>query len=424
VETLIQLANEVGADPWFTMPHQADEEYVRAFASFVRDHLDPRLKIHVEYSNETWNRGFQQHKWLYTRSQSEWEKVDIHAYHVKKATEVALTWNAVFGAQAEKRLIHVLGTQTANIWATEQRLTAHTWRRKERRAYVPPSEVFDALAVTPYFGGMIMRDPELREGLIAAVKAGQETAAALLSAKLRDPKVRDSIPGIERMLTEQAALARAHDLRLIGYEGGQHVHHSFAVKGLKKDEADAVNAFMSAFVRSQQMAELYQEIWDVWARIGQGPFMQFTEIGTPTRWGSWGVRQTLFDDVPRAALLDQLNASTVPWWEEQGGAQYLQGVTHIGSHGSDKLQGTPEEDYLLGRRGDDVLIPGPGHDGVHGGAGFDTVRLAHPFASYQVNMEDGVTLLIGPDGTDRLVAVEALEFPDTGPKRLAEIVQQ
>lgn len=424
LEVMVQLANEVGADPWFTLPHLADAAYVRAFADYVRTHLDPHLTVYVQYSNETWNGAFQQSKWLHRQSEAAWGKADIHAYHVKKATEVALIWNDVFGPQAEGRLIHVLGTQTTNIWATQQRLEARMWKRKERQAYRSPPEVFDALAVAPYFGGAIVKDKALRRQLIAELKRGRTRAETWLAKRLRDPKVKDSLPSMARILAEQAAEAEKHGLKLIAYEGGQHVHHSFAVKGLKKADIKATNAFLIDFVRSRKMAALYREIWAVWAEVGQGPFMQFNDMGSPSRWGSWGLRQTLNDDVPRAAVLDRLNARSTPWWDAKPGAHYLQGVTRWGQEGPDMLTGTDEEDYLIGRGGDDIFRPGPGDDGVHGGAGFDVVVLAYPAAQYTLQKSGSATELIGPDGTDRLVSIEALEFRDAGPTPLADIQSQ
>lgn len=55
VETMVALSNRLRADPWFTIPHAADDEYVRRCAAFVRTSLDPRLKAYLEYSNEVWN---------------------------------------------------------------------------------------------------------------------------------------------------------------------------------------------------------------------------------------------------------------------------------------------------------------------------------------------------------------------------------
>ncbi|MDX1782404.1 MAG: calcium-binding protein, partial [Thalassovita sp.] len=51
LEMMLRLANEIGADPWFNMPHRANDAYVRAFAEMVRDGLKPGLKAYVEYSN-------------------------------------------------------------------------------------------------------------------------------------------------------------------------------------------------------------------------------------------------------------------------------------------------------------------------------------------------------------------------------------
>src|SRR5690606_8293459 len=44
VEVMVDLANRIGADPWFTLPHMADDDYVRQFAQHVHNRLDPRLK--------------------------------------------------------------------------------------------------------------------------------------------------------------------------------------------------------------------------------------------------------------------------------------------------------------------------------------------------------------------------------------------
>lgn len=55
VEIMVALANRVHADPWFSIPHGADDDYVRHFAETARDSLDPGLKVYLEYSNEVWN---------------------------------------------------------------------------------------------------------------------------------------------------------------------------------------------------------------------------------------------------------------------------------------------------------------------------------------------------------------------------------
>ena len=44
IEYMIQMANELGADPWFCIPYNADADYVRKFAELVRTKLNPDRK--------------------------------------------------------------------------------------------------------------------------------------------------------------------------------------------------------------------------------------------------------------------------------------------------------------------------------------------------------------------------------------------
>jgi hypothetical protein len=69
MEVMVALANLLRADPWFCVPHQASDDYVHRLANFLKDHLDPSLRPHVEYSNEVWNRLFPQFQWASAQSE-------------------------------------------------------------------------------------------------------------------------------------------------------------------------------------------------------------------------------------------------------------------------------------------------------------------------------------------------------------------
>jgi hypothetical protein len=45
LEHMIQLSNTLGSNPWFCMPHQANDDYIRNFAIMVRDTLRPDVKV-------------------------------------------------------------------------------------------------------------------------------------------------------------------------------------------------------------------------------------------------------------------------------------------------------------------------------------------------------------------------------------------
>ena len=190
VEVMVDLANQTGTEPWFTMPAGADEAYIRNFATYVRDHLEPGLQVHVEYSNEMWNWAFGQTKWLGAQAKADWGSSDGAAwldYAAMLATKSALIWDDVFGADADARLDHVLGTQTANAWIADRLLTAPLWQTTDPEGYVAPASVFDSLAVTTYFGGSTMGRADRGPSLLAVLKTPGVDATAWLAARLMDP---------------------------------------------------------------------------------------------------------------------------------------------------------------------------------------------------------------------------------------------
>ncbi|MEO1686283.1 MAG: hypothetical protein AAFU61_00075 [Pseudomonadota bacterium] len=409
VEIMVRLANEAGVDPWFTMPHGATEEYIREFATYVRDHLDPGLVASVEFSNEAWNWAFRHTHEINALREADWGTGWPQEYYGKLATEMALIWDDVFGAEADARLVKVLGGQTVNDWATGVMMEAETWHRLEPDTARKPAEVFDALAVTTYFGGAASTNADKRQALIEAIEDPGINAFEYLAARLRDPEFSASLPYISREWLEQKALADANGLDLIAYEGGQHVHHLFATDG----EGEVLSDFMAEFVRSPQMAELYAESMAGWAEIGDGPYIQFGDVGASSKWGSWSLWEHLNDEVPRADVVVEANAQPATW-EERGGEHFQQGVTEQGGEGDHTLVGTRLTDWLLGGEGDDTLVGGDGDDGLHGGAGRDVALVSGRAEDYRIEVEDGAIRLTGPDGTDRLVRVEILRFSEGG----------
>ena len=317
VEVMVALANQTGTEPWFTMPAGADEAYIRNFATYVRDHLDPGLEVHVEYSNEMWNWAFGQTKWLGAQAKEVWGTDDKAAwldYAAMLATRAAVIWDEVFGAEADVRVDNVLGTQTANAWIAGRLLAAPLWQAMDPSGYVAPSSVFDSLAVTTYFGGSTMGNGDLRAELLAVLKTPGVDATAWLAAKLMDPDYGQSIPQVVGWWVANKAVADQYGLDLVAYEGGQHVLHSFAVGGLTEADLAVLTEFLSGFVRSQEMAELYQELWTAWAAVSDGPFMQFGDVEAASKFGAWGLFSALGDNNPRANLLMDLNARTAPWF--------------------------------------------------------------------------------------------------------------
>lgn len=85
-----------------------------------------------------------------------------------------------------------------------------------------------------------------------------------------------------------------------------------------------------------------------------------------------------------------------------------------GGTGDDFLFGGGGEDELNGNDGDDRITGGGGNDTVNGGAGFDTLVVFGNRADYSIDIAAGtITDLVGPEGTDTLTGVEAIQFADS-----------
>ncbi|UWQ78530.1 hypothetical protein K3725_14605 [Leisingera sp. S132] len=327
-EVMLALANELDADPWFNMPHMADDTYVRRFAQLAEQRLNTALRAYVEYSNEVWNWQFQQAAWADAQARARWGGEGLWMqFYGGRAAEVAQIWTAVFG-DGSARLVRVISSQTGWLGLEEQVLTAPLWQAENsgRRA---PAAYFDAYAVTGYFGGVLgleERSGQLRawiedsraqaharaaeRGLTGAAAAEfakrhqYAAASAQAAAELRDGLISgdpaDTLADLlGRVLPYHADAAQKHGLDLIMYEGGSHV------VGIGPMTEDAeLTGFFTHFNYTDEMGGLYRDLLAGWQALGGSLFTAYADVGAPGKWGSWGALRTLSDRNPRWNALE------------------------------------------------------------------------------------------------------------------------
>ncbi|KUF10179.1 calcium-binding protein [Pseudoponticoccus marisrubri] len=429
VEVMVRLANLIGADPWFNMPHLADDTYMRRFAETVRDTLDPRLKAHVELSNEVWNQVFPQAAWARGEAEALWGESETGwaQYYGLRAAQVMDIWTEVFGEAAPDRLVRVVATHTGWPGIEESILNAPLAYLSLGRA---PKESFDAYAVTGYFG-YEMGGPEMAGQVNAWLDRAEEIAREAGEAQgLRRVALREFVrearfeaaiapatlaleEGSLRQLTEEifpyhASAARQAGLRLVMYEGGTHV----AGHGAQVND-ERLTAFFTALNYTPEMAKLYELLLAGWTAAGGTLFNAFVDVAPATQWGSWGALRHLDDANPRWDMLMAYNASAPTAWAERDPAAFADGILRAGGSGNQRLQGTAAEDILLGGTGNDTLVTGGGADLLHGGPGTDRAVLAGALESYELRRDDTNRLTAqGPDGPVLLTAIETLVFSD------------
>ncbi len=399
VEVMVRLANEIGADPWFTMPHMAAPEYNRAFAAYVRDNLDPRLKAYVEFSNELWNNQFSQAQAMIAEAKAAGESVTSNQIIATRAREVMQIWEDVFGEGAETRIVRVLGSmQSLPGWT--KRLLQHTAPPEQGRQGGRLAEGFDVLAVASYIGGGRDMVGEMRK----AWQAGPDDLNRRLKAIFEDPTFKSAPSRVANRLKHHSYLAHEAGLKLIAYEGGQHLHTETA----EQIGGAAFNDAIEAFVYSDEMASVYADWWRAWRDIGDGPFMHFTAVGRSSRYGSWGLQRYLGEANPRWRVLTDLNAGTGSWWGEGGGPHRQQGDLS----GTPDLIGAAEEDYLVGGSGDDAFYPSTGSDGLNGGGGHDIVHLPATRRSYTIDHKPPHFVISNGVEIKTLYDIEEIRFSD------------
>lgn len=333
LEILIRLANETGAEPWLTLPHLADDAYVRQFAQVVHDGLRPDLRAWFEFSNEIWNWSFAQADWAEQAARGRWDREwGWVQFAAVRAAEVMRVIDTVY-ADAPARRVRVLGLFTGWLGLEHDMLEAPDYVAEDP-AHRPPREDFDALAVTGYFSGELhserkqemvrqwladsLADAETRadaQGLSGADRDAWlaehrfDLAIELAAQELLDGGVSGDAENsvrdlIDRTLTHHAAVARSYDLALVMYEGGTHV----AVHPEQHGDAELV-AFFTALNYSPQMGDLYRALLTGWRTLTPAPFTAYMDIGRPSVWGAWGHLRHLDDQNPR---WDSLMDATAP----------------------------------------------------------------------------------------------------------------
>jgi hypothetical protein len=272
VEVMVELANTRRAHPWFCIPHQTDDDFVREFAKIVKDKLRPELKVYVEYSNEVWNWSFEQTHWASAAGKKRaLGDPEVGRFYAERSVEVFKIWEDVLG---KDRLVRVLASQFVNSWLTEETLK---WKDAYKHA--------DVLAVAPYFGHEF-GDPKL---------AGR---SAKLSVDELFKQLEKEVEGKNvEQIEAQVKLAKKYGLRLIAYEGGQHL-----VGGGGAENNEALTRLFIAANRDRRMAELYRKHLQHWADAGGGEYVLYNYVTAPGKWGCWGLleyQNQLPEDAPK-----------------------------------------------------------------------------------------------------------------------------
>jgi hypothetical protein len=277
LELMIDLANRLRADAWFCMPHRADDGYVRNFAAMVKERLDPKLKAYVEYSNEVWNGGFKQHRYAAEEgkklgySDLPWQAALRYTAH--RSVQIFRTWEEEFGGT--ERLVRVLPSQAANLGVSQQ---LASFENAYKHA--------DVLAIAPYVGFVPRPKARAVKGQPSAEEAAGWTVDQLLDY-LESRALLESI----NYIYSNKKIADKFGLRLVAYEGGQHL---VGTQGAENNEA--LTRLFHAANTSPRLGRIYRRFFEAWEKGGGDLFCHFNSVEMWSKWGNWGLLQFSDDD--------------------------------------------------------------------------------------------------------------------------------
>ncbi|NJC33715.1 hypothetical protein GGR88_001189 [Sphingomonas jejuensis] len=253
VEYMVELTKLVGADPWFNIGWNSDDDYIRRFAEYVRDNVPSDRKIYVETSNEVWN------PIMPVSPQAEQEGLarglSTNPFEAKlkrysqRSAEVMRIWTEVFAGQ-QQRLVRLVATQHANPWTTEVVL-----------GFGDTKNWIDGVATAPYFGYSVNNDD--RRGDLTAMFAA----------------LRSEITPVITTALQHKRLATSYGKRYMTYEAGHHI--------LMRNDVP----LLIQMNRDERMADIYRQYMSQWqAQVGDVLAM-FSHNSPTTEWGSWGLTE-------------------------------------------------------------------------------------------------------------------------------------
>ena len=291
LEIMVALANQNNSDAWFSLPHAANDHYMRSFAKYVRDNLKPGLKVYVEYTNEAWNTIFDQAHYMKDMGLKLGLDEDVdkagYKYYSFRSVQIFNIFEQEFGGT--KRLVRVMGGWTGYTRLTEMLL-----------GYRDAYKKTDAFAIGPYFYGST--------AALKKIKSVNEIFKILY-----DKKLPFSIPGVEKLIGKHAKLAKSYGVSLIAYEGGQHL-----VDWKNRDITKSPTKHYIAANRDWRMAKAYKDFLDGWKRAGGETFVSFSAPRTYQWFGSWGTREFLTQSdrkAPKHRALISFIKNNRCWWK-------------------------------------------------------------------------------------------------------------
>lgn len=307
-EWMIELANELGREPWICLPTAATDDHFRKCAEFVRARVPAPRRVHVEYSTKTWDfSGTEQAHYCARMGREAFgtsSGSEFRNWYGMRSAQMAMIWKDVWAN--DPRLDTVVQHQADWVGGEVDILDAPLWRQlagtRGLPAYVAPHSVIDTLTVHAQIdGGMAYG------GRVASIDAWRTSLPqAEAFNRMRDQMLTGgawpadrTVSGMRPKWRHYRTVTNRYGMGLSSYEVGNHLN---GVGG-----SDATRAFIHAFAVSPQMGQVYAATFNALLDEGfDGPLAMSVECRMPDQNVVSGLQRWLGDHNPAWAAVDAL----------------------------------------------------------------------------------------------------------------------
>jgi Ca2+-binding RTX toxin-like protein len=368
LEAMVKLANEAHVDMWYNVPTKADDAYVQNALTYIRDHLDPSLKVHVEWSNEVWNTSFKANSYAQSQANALWGNGTVvshgaNIYYGYRSAQISDIAHDVFTGTHAGQLVEVLGSQAAS-----SSMMTYMAQGIAKAGLGSVSALFDEYAIAPYFGAELGQAVKAEDE--ATILGWAQSGAAGLDAAFKELEFGgtlhsdQSLAVVSNWITKSGSIANQYGLDLAAYEGGI----SLGTVRFDPSVKATIQDFFNRLLDDPRMGDLYTKMVNKFIAAGGDSFLAFNDTGTPGDSGSFGMLDSIYSD--GSARYDSLLAFSV---KESG----IGGDTLGGSTGIDTVSGSTGADTITGGSSSEpphTATPTNGDDDLYATTSSDTIN--------------------------------------------------
>lgn len=308
LEMQVSLANFLGINPWFNLPHIATDNYLRNLSIYIRDNLRPDVKIYFEIGNECWGSGGPHECGNYAermglnanmtlKARQNYYSKELTAricYHAKTGQYYFNIIKEIFGEANRTRLKFVLNTQAA-------------WGGPLEVFFLCTEEYYksyDIIAIAPYLSHELKKAD-------SSLYSVEEVFNSLV-----DQAIKDAVSQVNN--TANLIKTYAPTLELATYESGPDFSSL-------TDTGNVPLTNLSIAIHrdpriGQAVANYIRNLTKI-NGVTMRAFNYFTASGTYTKYGCWGMIESTdanLNESPKyLAYMSVIDSSKICEWNEK-----------------------------------------------------------------------------------------------------------